>query len=329
MAIDHARVDAPFCSCQLDSVHDPLGEALHYLRMHGSFYCRSELTAPWGLTMPAMPGHLWFHVVTTGGCVIEAAGFDPVDVCPGDFVLVPRGEGHVLRTDVDAPTPDVIELPQELVGDHYSLLHHGGGGRPTTLVCGAVRFDHHAAHDLVRLLPPVIHLDGRALPHTDWIQSTLRLMADEAKALRPGGETIVTRLADVLVVQAIRCWLERAPEAQIGWLGALRDPQIGRAIALVHRDPAREWSVGSLAATVAMSRSSFSARFTELVGEPPMQYVTRSRMRMATHVLQHEHCTIAEIASRLGYQSEAAFSRAFKRFVGISPSEARHTSQGG
>jgi AraC-like DNA-binding protein len=306
-------------------VNDPLGEALHYLRMQGTFYCRSELTAPWGLTMPPMPGHLWFHVVTDGRCVIEAGRFGPVDVAPGDFVLVPQGEGHVLRTDSDAPAPDVIELPQQLVGDHYSMLQHGGGGTPTTLVCGVVRFDHHSAHDLVRLLPPVIHLDARALPHSDWIQSTLRLMADEAKALRPGGETIVTRLADVLVVQAIRSWLERAPEAQIGWLGALRDQQLGHAIALVHRDPAHDWSVGSLAAAVAMSRSSFAARFTELVGEPPMQYVTRSRMRMASRLLQHEACTIAEVASRLGYQSEAAFSRAFKRFVGISPGAARRS----
>jgi AraC-like DNA-binding protein len=161
--------------------------------------------------------------------------------------------------------------------------------------------------------------------NSDWIQSTLRLMADEARMLRPGGETIVTRLADVLVVQAIRSWLERAPEAQTGWLGALRDQQLGRAIALVHRDPAHEWSVGSLAAAVAMSRSSFAARFTELVGEPPMQYVTRSRMRMASRLLQQETCTVAEVASRLGYQSEAAFSRAFKRFVGVSPGATRRS----
>jgi AraC-like DNA-binding protein len=155
------------------------------------------------------------------------------------------------------------------------------------------------------------------------MQSTLRLMAVEAKELRPGGETVITRLADILVIQAIRSWIERDPAAQTGWLGALQDKQIGRAIALIHRDPARSWTLASLASEVAMSRSAFAARFTALVGEPAMHYLARWRMHVALNWLKEDGTALGELASRLGYQSEAAFSRAFKRFIGVSPGAVR------
>ena len=160
----------------------------------------------------------------------------------------------------------------------------------------------------------------------EWIASTLRFMAAEAREPRLGGETVITRLADILVIQAIRSWIEQDPAAQTGWLGALRDPQIGRAISLIHRDPARTWTVASLADEVAMSRSAFAARFAELVGEPPMHYVTRWRMHAAVTWLREDDATLGELALRLGYQSEAAFSRAFKRFMGLSPGAVRRTS---
>jgi AraC-like DNA-binding protein len=154
----------------------------------------------------------------------------------------------------------------------------------------------------------------------------LRLMAAEAGELRPGGEAVITRLGDILVIQAIRAWMESDPAAQTGWLGALQDPQIGRAISLIQRDPARDWTVASLADEVAMSRSAFAARFTELVGEPVMRYVARWRMHVAVAALKEEGATVGELADRLGYRSEAAFSRAFKRIIGVSPGAVRRTA---
>src|SRR5215203_2453231 len=148
-------------------------------------------------------------------------------------------------------------------------------------------------------------------------------MAAEASQPRPGGETVITRLADILVIQAIRTWITQDPAARTGWLGALQDRQIGRAISLIHRDPAREWTLASLAAEVAMSRSAFAARFTELVGEPAMHYIARWRMHVALTWLNEEDASLSDLADRLGYQSEAAFSRAFKRLIGVSPSVAR------
>jgi AraC-like DNA-binding protein len=302
---------------------DPLGEALHFLRMNGAFYCRSELTAPWGMTMMPMPGYLWFHVVTSGRLWLEAGDAEPLLLAPGDLGLVPHGEGHVLRSEPGVAAPDVLDLDREQISERYELLRHGGGGAPTTLICGAVRFDHPAARNLVEILPPILHIEAAGSPGFDWMQSTLRLMAVEAKELRPGGEAVITRLGDILVIQAIRSWLETDQAARTGWLGALQDEQIGRAISMIHRDPARDWTVAALADELAMSRSAFAARFTELVQEPAMRYVTRWRMQVAVSALQDEGATVGELANRLGYRSEAAFARAFKRVVGTPPGAVR------
>jgi AraC-like DNA-binding protein len=304
---------------------DPLGEALHFLRMDGAFYCRSELTSAWGLTLPPMPGYVWFHVVTSGEAWLEAGDAAGRLLGAADLALVPHGEGHVLSSEAGAPAPGILELEREVISDRYEILRHGAGGRPTTLLCGAVRFDHPAARNLVAALPAIIHVQAGAPPHTDWMPSTLRLMAAEARQLRPGGEAVITRLGDILVIQAIRSWIETDPAARTGWLGALQDPQIGRAIALIHRDPARAWTLASLANEVAMSRSSFAARFTELVGEPAMAYIARWRMHLALDGLKEQRATVAELASQLGYRSEAAFARAFKRIIGIPPGTVRRT----
>jgi AraC-like DNA-binding protein len=306
---------------------DPLGEALHFLRMSGTFYARSELTEPWGVALPPMSDFLMFHVVTSGRCWLEVEGAEGRLLHPGDLALVPHGEGHRLVSKPGGPAADLFDLPREEIGERYEVLRHGGGGAATSLVCAAVRFDHPAAHRLIAVLPRMIHIEASSLPHLDWIQGTLRFMAAEARAMRPGGEAVITRLADILVIQAIRSWMEQDPAAQTGWLGALQDKQIGRAISLIHRDPARGWTVASLAAEAAMSRSAFAARFTELVGEPAMHYVARWRMNVAVTWLKENDAPLGDVAGRLGYRSEAAFSRAFKRFVGTSPGAVRRPPQ--
>lgn len=305
---------------------DPLGEALHFLRMSGTFYCRSEFTAPWGLDLPAMPQCLMFHVLTVGECWLEAEGDEPRRLAPGDLELVPHGEGHRLVSAPGEPATGLFDLPRAYASDRYEVLRQGGGGEPTAMICGAVRFDHPAALQLVRLLPRVLEAQVRDPGQRDWLMSTLQLMENEARAMRPGGETVITRLADILVIQAIRAWIEQDPAAQSGWLGALQDRQLGRALSLIHREPARDWSLPVLADAAAMSRSAFAARFAERVGMPPMQYVTRWRMHVALSWLQEREIAVAELAERLGYQSEAAFSRAFKRCIGIAPGSVRRAA---
>jgi AraC-like DNA-binding protein len=307
----------------LTDLHDPLGEALHHLRMRGVFYSRCELAAPWGMELPAIPDSLMFHVVISGSCWLEVAGIERQRLQPGDLALVPHGAGHRMRSDTGVSTRDLFTLPRDAVSDRYEVIRVDGRGEATRLLCGTVFFDHPAARHLTALLPPVIQVQGWRSAESEWIASTLRLMASEARAPRPGGEEVITRLADILVIQAIRVWLEQESSSASGWLSALRDPQVGRALAMIHRDPVREWRVETLAAEVAMSRSAFAERFSRLVGEAPMQYVTRWRMYLALDALRDERATVGEIALRLGYGSEAAFSRAFKRFLGVSPGAAR------
>ena len=308
---------------------DPLGEALHSLRMSGTLYCRSELSAPWALKLPVDKDCLSFHVVTSGECWLEVEGADPFYLRPGDLALVPHGEGHCLSSELNVPAlpPEELKRKSEMVSECYCILRYGGGGPTTRLICGEVRFDHPAARNLLELLPIVIHVKASSSPQLDWMQSTLRLIAAEAMELRPGGETVITRLSDILVIQAIRSWIQEDPAAQTGWLGALQDNQMGHAIILIHRNPDHPWTVASLASEVAMSRSAFAARFTELVGEPAMHYVARWRMHLALTWLNEDRVTLAELASRLSYQSEAAFSRAFKRFNGISPGSVRRNGE--
>lgn len=299
---------------------DPLGEALHFLHMCGVFYTRSEFTAPWGLDLPPLHDCLMFHVVTSGRAWLVVEGEEPRLLQSGSFALVPHGEGHQLLSELDEPAVNLFDLPREQVSERYEILHHGSGGEMTSMICGAVSFQHPAAQQLVSLLPKLICIDVWRSPQMEWFQSTLRLMAAEASELRPGGETIITRLADILVIQAIRSWMADNPFSQTGWLGALQDKQIGRAILAIQRDPARVWTVELLAEEAVMSRSAFAARFKKLVGEPPMQYLAQWRMSVAATWLRERELSVAELASRLGYQSGAAFSRAFKRFIGVSPS---------
>ena len=303
---------------------DPLAEALHFLRMDGMFYCRSELSSPWGLDLPPMPDCLWFHVVTQGQFIlIDSKGGETL-VRAGDIVVLPHGMGHRAVDVVGSETPVVFDVPHEYISRQYAILRHGGGGEPARIICGVVQLGHPAAVPLLAMLPEVIHVHGAThRAEWEWLPPLLSLMEAETQATRPGGETVVTRLCDVLVIQAIRQWIQTDPEAQGGWLGALRDPAIGRALSLIQGNPGRDWTVHSLAHEVGMSRSAFSARFTELVGQSPKQYLTTWRMQLAEDRLRRETTPILRLALDLGYHSEAAFSRAFKREIGVAPSHVR------
>lgn len=305
---------------------DPLGEALYLVRMRGVFYSQTEATEPWGLELPPFANCLTFHVVTRGGCWLEINGEAPVYLRAGDLALVPHGRGHLLRSRPDAALAGrVDELPQQLVSDHYSLLHCGGGGARSTLICGVVSFDQPAVGRVLDQLPSMIHIES-ADESGARIGDVLRLMSSELRRLRPGGEAVTTRLADILLIEAIRSWLAVDPAARTGWLGALRDPQLGRAVAAIHRSPGHPWTLESLATQAAMSRSAFAARFTEQVGEPAMRYVTRCRMDLAVSLLARDGATVAAVAAELGYQSEASFSRAFSRTLGRTPGTVRRAA---
>jgi AraC-like DNA-binding protein len=305
---------------------DPLAEALHLLKPTGTLYCRSELTAPWGIDMPAFEGYMMFHVVTGGHCWLEVEGEAPRLLPQGSLALVPHGQGHCIRSSPTGEVVPLFDIPVEQVSERYEIMRYGGAGELTHLTCGVVRFDHVAGRRLIALLPRVLQIDTWNDDEGSWLQSTLRFIAREARELRPGGETVITHLADILIIQAIRSWIDSVPESGYGWLAALRDKQIGRALAAIHRTPEKDWSVASLAKEAGMSRSGFSARFTNLVGESARHYLTQWRMQLARTQLQESPDSLAVLAERFGYQSEAAFSRAFKREFGVSPGSVRHAN---
>jgi AraC-like DNA-binding protein len=311
-------------NANIPDLTDPIGEALHLFRLNGTFYCRSELTAPWGVELPPFEGRMMFHVVTAGQCWLEVEGEEPHLLRQGSLVLIPHGLGHVVRSSREQETTPLFDIPVEQVSERYEIMRHGGDGELTHLTCGLVRFDHVAGQQLVALLPKVLQIDTWEEEEGGWLQSTLRFIVREARELRPGGETVITHLADILIIQAIRSWLDTAPDANQGWLAALRDKQIGRALTAIHRAPEKTWSVASLAKEAGMSRSGFSARFTQLVGDSALRYLTRWRMQLARTRLSESSTSLSELSVSLGYQSEAAFCRAFKREFGVSPGSYRN-----
>ncbi|GLQ53455.1 AraC family transcriptional regulator [Devosia nitrariae] len=308
---------------QPSPLSDPLGEVLHMLRLTGTLYCRAEMTAPWGIVMPDLIDSMMFVIVTAGHGWLAMDGEEPVMIAQGSMVLLPHGASYRLLSAPDAAAEPLFDIPVEKVSDRYEIMRHGGGGAITRATAGVVQFDSVAAKRLVSLLPPVLRIDAWDGDAGDWLQSTLSLIAREASAMRPGGETVMTRLADILVIQAIRAWLDTAREANLGWLAALRDRQLGRALALMHRRPEQDWTVAELAREAGMSRSAFSARFTELVGQPAMQYLAQWRLHLARAQLLESSDSVGVVAGRAGYQSEAAFGRAFKQFFGKPPGAVR------
>ncbi len=307
---------------ELPPSSDPLGEVLQLLQLTGVLYCNAVLTDPWGIEVPELPGVMNVEVVTSGHCWIELDGEAPVFMPEGSLVVIPRGRRHRLRGNPGDRTTRLEDIPVERIGDRFENMHFGGGGRQTRITYYGVRFDPYLADRLIRLLPGMLHLRT----HVDdggWLNSTIRFIAEEARQRLPGSETVITRLADILVIQAIRTWIDSLREEEQGWIAALHDRRIGKAMSLMHRQPERDWQVQSLARETGMSRSGFAARFSALVGEPVGQYLTGLRMQIAHRELRETPDTLAQIAARVGYRSEPAFNRAFKRVVGVPPGAAR------
>lgn len=299
--------------------NDPLGEILHQLRIDGSLYCRSELSGDWSLDMPILPGKMMFHIITAGQCWLSVAGEPTRLLKQGSLVLVPHGLGHVISSDPSlSPTP-LFESGVIQVSERYETLNITGDGDITELTCGIMGFDQFAGKQLMQQLPPMLIVEPGQYNQQDWLNSTLQFIGQEARQLKPGGETIITHLGDILVIQLIRHWMEHSPQASEGWIGALRDKHIGIALRAIHHQPEKKWTVDSLAQECGMSRSGFSAHFKQLLGDSVKSYLTQWRMNLAYQRLKQQHEPLINLAQELGYESEAAFSRAFKRIMGVSP----------
>jgi AraC-like DNA-binding protein len=304
---------------------DALSEVLADLRLTGVSYGRCELSRPWGIEFPAQR-EARFHFVASGSCWLRSPSGEWIALGPGDVVLIPHGTGHALGDAPSRRTRALEQFPLDEIGDRTFRLRAGGAGAGTLLACGTVRFEQSALHPLLALMPAVL-LVRRAASTDGTLPVLLDTLSDEVLGQRIGAATVMTRLADVVVARVIRAWAEeRSGDDATGWLAAIRDPRIGRALAAIHRQPGHPWSIEGLAEVAATSRSGFSERFTALMGMSPGRYLSRWRMHLASSWLRDQRLGVAEVARRLGYDSEAAFSRAFKRSVGTPPSVLRRAA---
>ena len=301
---------------------DVLTEVLESIHVRGVISGRLECSAPWGLRLEG--GRPAFYVVTRGSCQLVIDGTSRVlPLAGGDFVLLPKAQAHVIRDSARSSARPAREVLRSCAAQRGcqpgGVFQFGGGGAMTTLVGGCFQMDAGHGNPLVTSLPPIIHVRGDRGTPVQWLESTLQFIASEMASGLPGAETVVSRLADILFVQAVRAYVAEQGEEAGGWLRALVDRQIGSALGLIHQHPEQSWTVETLAARVAMSRSAFAARFTDLVSEPPLTYLTRWRMTKASRLLRSGNATMAEIATQVGYDAEAAFSKAFKRWIGTAP----------
>jgi AraC-like DNA-binding protein len=295
---------------------DLLSAVLQELRLHSATYRCLELHPPWRLRFDG--GMRGVHVVLTGGGTLTPDGHTPRQLGPGDLVVLPRADSHELASPGAAGVPAVssLELAQRTDGNRIVVGGAGPPGEVTTLLCGAFFFDD-TGHPAVAGFPHCIHVPGKQGRAPAWLAGLTAALATETLHGGPGSEIVMARLSDALITRALRHHLETADET--GWLRGLSDPHIAKALAAIHTDLAKAWTLPLMARTAGLSRSAFAVRFTQIVGQTPMQYLYRSRMRKAATMLRAEDTTLARIATRVGYGSEAAFSAAFTRHAGMPP----------
>jgi AraC-like DNA-binding protein len=289
------------------------------MRVESVVYGRLEATAPWGLSFDSS-AHAKFGMVVRGNCWLEVEGMaEAVPLTGGDCYLLPRVNAHSLRDHPHTPLRNFSEILARKRGDEF---HYGGGGAPTTILAGRFTFDGPSAKPLTEILPPVILIKADE-SRNPALQTTLRLLTSELASPGPGSEVVVSRLADTVFVQAIRAHLDSSHCPQTGWLRALSDPPIAAALESMHERIAHPWTVAELATAAGMSRSAFALRFKDLVGEAPLEYLTRWRMYQASRLLRDGKMKLFEVAGIVGYDSDGAFNKAFKRVLGQTPGEYR------
>jgi len=315
---------------------DALSDVLRVARLKGGVFLHAEFTAPWCIAAQMAPQlcspymgpveHLIpYHYVVEGEIVIRTED-DPSEVHrlgPGEVVLVPHNDVHFMGSEimrVPVPAGDVIQ-PRDASG--LFSIAHGGGGTPARVVCGFLGCDGAKDNPVLSTLPSLLVLDVDEGGGAEWIRSTFQFAADEVAAGRPGSEAVLSKLSELLFVEAVRRYAETLPEGQNGWLAGLRDPYVAKVLSLFHADVARGWTIDQLAREVGLSRSALADRFGKLLGMAPIHYLAHWRMQVASQELRNTSASLAQIAAMVGYDSEAAFSRAFKKAFGAAPASWR------
>ena len=319
---------------------DALSETLRVVRLVGAIFLHARFTAPWcyqspradaaaPLLEPSAERVVIFHLITEGECWVELAGEPPVRLVAGDVIVFPSGDAHRMASEAGLPPVRGARLETVLARRPRHLVY-GGGGTRTRLMCGYLACDAGLARLLLAGLPRLVRVNVRESSAGAWLEASVRYALAEVRSPRPGGAGVLAKLAEVLFIEVLRLYMNEQGASRTGWLAGVRDRTVGAALAAMHSSPARPWTLEELARTAGTSRSVLAERFQHLMGTSPMQYLARWRMLLAASLLRHGNTTLARVAEDVGYQTDTAFSRAFRREYGLPPAawRRRHAAAG-
>jgi AraC-like DNA-binding protein len=314
---------------------DAFSEILSGVKLNGAVFFTAEFSAPWGFFTPESkllkptiaPGaeHLvLFHLLLDGEALIDLENGPSFDLEPGDIVVFPHGDGHHMSSGPEAlkPFPN-YGISAKTAARDLTPLRAGGGGDTSRFVCGFMTCDPYLSRPILSGLPPVFKVNIRTDRSGHWLESSIMHLVEEAASGRVGSEAMLAKLSEALFVDTLRRYVGSLPEQQTGWLTGARDPIVGKSLGLLHSRVAHPWTIADLADEVGISRSALVERFTRYLSEPPMTYLTRWRLQLAARSLEKTSRGVADIAAEIGYESEAAFNRAFKREFGLPPGRYR------
>ncbi len=314
---------------------DALSQTLRVVRLIGAIFINGRFTAPWCYQSPRAdsaapllePGAervVIFHLITEGECFVELGTDTPVRLVAGDAVIFPQGDAHRM-TSTPGLAPAKGARLDVVLARRPRQLSYGGGGPVTRLVCGYLACDARFARVLLAGLPPLVRVNVRGSDAGAWLESSVRYALGETRSPRPGGEGVLAKLSEVLFIEILRLYMQEQGEGRTGWLAAVGDRIVGAALKSLHKEAARDWTLEDLARVSGTSRSVLAERFLHLVGSSPMQYLTQWRMLLAANLLRHSNAPLARIAEQVGYQTDTAFSRAFRREYGAPPAAWRRS----
>jgi AraC-like DNA-binding protein len=313
---------------------DALSDVLRVAHLTGGVFLRAEFFEPWCVAAQlkaqycapflGSTSHLiLYHYVVEGTLKVQVNGEEPFELSAGEVVVFPRNDAHLLGGKLDLPPVSATDVIVPSPNGGLYAIRHGGDGDRTRLVCGFLGCDSVEGNLLISTLPRSLRLNAEEGSAAEWIRSTFQYAADEVATGRPGSGTVLAKLSELLFVETVRRYADSLPDDETGWLAGLRDRYVARALALFHRDIARPWTIDGLGREVGLSRSALGERFTRLIGVAPMHYLANWRMQVAAQKLRDGRESLAQIASTIGYESEAAFSRAFKKAFLTAPATWR------
>lgn len=310
---------------------DLLSDILARMRLTGTLYFRTSFTSPWGVRVPAFENVSRFHFAHRGRCLVRVEGVEtPALLEQGDLIIITRGARHTLycdpKTESEALELDQVVQKSGFTGSGTLVYGEPGTNHETQLVCGHFAFDRHASHPLIEMLPPYIHIRNYGEVAGTWMESTLRVIGAEAGREQMGSDLIARKMSEIIFAQALRAYLVSDGGGQPVWSG-FADPALARALQAIHKDPAFPWTLDGLSSIAGLSRTSFATRFSRYMSTTPLGYITQWRMQIARQLLSESGAAIIEIAENVGYQSEAAFGRVFKKYFNVGPATYRRQVQ--